>query len=62
MELEKDKTHEMQIHMESETNNIELFLLLTISGTNFLNTVFDLNDYVISQDTMNSMQNNLVSI
>ncbi|XP_039755536.1 multiple C2 and transmembrane domain-containing protein-like [Pararge aegeria] len=44
-QFEKEKTHKMQIHLEGEIKEIEVLIVLTISGTTMLNTVFNDSEY-----------------
>ncbi|XP_072947682.1 multiple C2 and transmembrane domain-containing protein-like [Epargyreus clarus] len=49
-ELEKEKTHEMKIKLDYSAN-IKLFILLTITGTSLINSVYDMDDAVRTVET-----------
>lgn len=59
--MEKEQTHQMKIQMDAN-NDVQLFILLTISGTYFLNTVVDMDDYLNTQDNINNIKQKFVSI
>ncbi|GBP74162.1 Multiple C2 and transmembrane domain-containing protein [Eumeta japonica] len=57
LDLEKEKTHEMRIKLDGSTQNVEIFMLLTISGTT-LNTIMDMDDYKNTEQQMKLMRRN----
>ncbi|XP_059054040.1 multiple C2 and transmembrane domain-containing protein-like [Achroia grisella] len=53
--MDKEKTHRLNINLEGEMPNAKLFLLLTISGTSIDNNIYDLGDYQESQKRLEAI-------
>ncbi|XP_050351847.1 multiple C2 and transmembrane domain-containing protein-like [Nymphalis io] len=43
-QIEKERTHKMLLNLDGEFRNIQIFFLLTISGTTLGNTVYDVDE------------------
>lgn len=64
-QLENEQTHKMRINLEGENiqaSNVHLFFLLTISGTDLINTIVDLDDYKKLQRKMDLERKKFVII
>lgn len=60
-QMEKEKTHNLKVQLESELPKTELFFLLTISGTSFGDMVLDLDNYKDNQRKLEMITNKFVS-
>ncbi|XP_046968917.1 multiple C2 and transmembrane domain-containing protein-like isoform X1 [Vanessa cardui] len=49
-QLEKERTHKMFLNLEGDFKNIQVFFLLTISGTTFGNTLYDVDENEIENE------------
>ncbi|XP_026762562.1 multiple C2 and transmembrane domain-containing protein-like isoform X2 [Galleria mellonella] len=54
-DMDKEKTHKINIDLEGEMPNVKLFLLLTITGTTTDNNIYDLGDYEETQTRLETV-------